>query len=122
LTTGQVRVYDLIRMISRDGRPTGLGEAFVHYGRIFKTLHLLCSRRPQRVELQREILLTRRDTRVAEKPHHAIVPKPSDDLAPETRITDTGFGRRFDARAGIPARSPTNDRIRDVGLPDRVAR
>ena len=41
LTTGQVRAYDLIRMISRDGRPTGLGEAFAHYGRIFKTLHLL---------------------------------------------------------------------------------
>ena len=41
LTSGQVRAYDLIRMISRDGRPTGLGEAFAHYGRIFKTLHLL---------------------------------------------------------------------------------
>ena len=41
LTTGQVRAYDLIRMISRDGRPTGLGEAFTHYGRIFKTLHIL---------------------------------------------------------------------------------
>jgi TnpA family transposase len=41
LITGQVRAYDLIRMISRDGRPTGLGEAFAHYGRIFKTLHLL---------------------------------------------------------------------------------
>ncbi|MDQ6778305.1 MAG: Tn3 family transposase, partial [Actinomycetota bacterium] len=41
LTTGQVRAYDLIRMISRDGRPTGLGEAFAHYGRIFKTLHIL---------------------------------------------------------------------------------
>ena len=41
LITGQVRSYDLIRMMSRDGRPTGLGEAFAHYGRIFKTLHLL---------------------------------------------------------------------------------
>ena len=41
LITGQVRAYDLIRMMSRDGRPTGLGEAFAHYGRIFKTLHLL---------------------------------------------------------------------------------
>ena len=36
-----MRAYDLIRMISRDGRPTGLGEAFAHYGRIFKTLHVL---------------------------------------------------------------------------------
>ncbi|MGK5555971.1 Tn3 family transposase [Actinomadura kijaniata] len=41
LSTGQVRAYDLIRMLSRDGRPTGLGDAFAHYGRIFKTLHLL---------------------------------------------------------------------------------
>ncbi|MEU3991737.1 Tn3 family transposase [Streptomyces platensis] len=41
LTTGEVRGYDLIRMLSRDGRPTGLGGAFAHYGRIFKTLHLL---------------------------------------------------------------------------------
>ncbi|GAA3467418.1 hypothetical protein GCM10018965_019710 [Nonomuraea roseola] len=41
LTMGTVRAYDLIRMLSADGRPTGLGEAFVHYGRIFKTLHLL---------------------------------------------------------------------------------
>jgi TnpA family transposase len=28
-------------MLSRDGRLTGLGDAFAHYGRIFKTLHLL---------------------------------------------------------------------------------
>ena len=41
LTTGAVSAYDLIRMISRDGHPTGLGEAFAHYGRIFKTLHVL---------------------------------------------------------------------------------
>jgi TnpA family transposase len=41
LVTGQVRAYDLIRMMSRDGRSTGLGQAFAHYGRIFKTLHLL---------------------------------------------------------------------------------
>ncbi|MBX9387494.1 Tn3 family transposase [Streptomonospora nanhaiensis] len=41
LTTGTVRAYDLVRMLSRDGRPTGLGDAFAHYGRIFKTLHLL---------------------------------------------------------------------------------
>ncbi|WP_434101103.1 Tn3 family transposase [Streptomyces malaysiensis] len=41
LTLGEVRDHDLIRMLSRDGRPTGLGDAFAHYGRIFKTLHLL---------------------------------------------------------------------------------
>ena len=41
LATGQVRAYDLIRMMMADGRLTGLGNAFAHYGRIFKTLHLL---------------------------------------------------------------------------------
>ncbi|GAA3097523.1 hypothetical protein GCM10017600_87820 [Streptosporangium carneum] len=41
LTMGTVRAYDLIRMLSADGRSTGLGEVFAHYGRIFKTLHLL---------------------------------------------------------------------------------
>jgi hypothetical protein len=35
------RSYDLIRMLPADGRTTGLGEAFAHYGRISKTLHLL---------------------------------------------------------------------------------
>ncbi len=36
---------DLIRRLSRDGKPTGLGDAFAHYGRIFKTLHsvVLCN-------------------------------------------------------------------------------
>jgi TnpA family transposase len=41
LTLGEVRGHDLIRMLSLDGKPTGLGDAFAHYGRIFKTLHLL---------------------------------------------------------------------------------
>lgn len=40
LATNQVRAYDLIRMMA-DGRLTGLGNAFAHYGRIFKSLHLL---------------------------------------------------------------------------------
>jgi TnpA family transposase len=41
LATSQVRAYDLIRMMMADGRLTGMGNAFAHYGRIFKTLHLL---------------------------------------------------------------------------------
>jgi TnpA family transposase len=41
LSTGEVRAYDLMRMLARDGRPTGLGDAFAHYGRVFKTLHVL---------------------------------------------------------------------------------
>ncbi|GAA4973893.1 Tn3-like element Tn3 family transposase [Yinghuangia aomiensis] len=39
--TGAVRAYDVIRMLSRDGRPTLLGDAIAHYGRIAKTLHIL---------------------------------------------------------------------------------
>jgi TnpA family transposase len=38
LTLGEVRGHDLIRILSRDGKPTGLGDAFAQYGRIFKTL------------------------------------------------------------------------------------
>jgi TnpA family transposase len=41
LHTGRVRAYDLLRMLSRDGKPGRLGQAFEHYGRIAKTLHLL---------------------------------------------------------------------------------
>ncbi len=36
---GAVRAHDVIRMLSRDGRPTPLGDAIAHYGRIPKTLH-----------------------------------------------------------------------------------
>lgn len=39
--TGAVRAHDVIRMLSRDGHPTQLGEAIAHYGRIGKTLHVL---------------------------------------------------------------------------------
>jgi TnpA family transposase len=41
LVTGAVRAYDLLRMLSRDGRPAALGQAFTEYGRIDKTRHLL---------------------------------------------------------------------------------
>ena len=41
LVTHQVRAYDLLRMLGRDGHPTPLGQGFVEYGRIAKTLHLL---------------------------------------------------------------------------------
>jgi TnpA family transposase len=39
--TGAVRAYEVIRMLSRDGRPTPLGDAIAHYGRIAKSLHIL---------------------------------------------------------------------------------
>ncbi|MFC6981869.1 Tn3 family transposase [Streptomyces cirratus] len=41
LQTGKVRAYDLLRMMTSGDRMTGLGDALAHYGRIFKTLHLL---------------------------------------------------------------------------------
>jgi TnpA family transposase len=42
LVSGTVRAYDVLRMLTRDnGAPTPLGAAFVEYGRIAKTLHLL---------------------------------------------------------------------------------
>jgi TnpA family transposase len=41
LITNQVRAYDLLRMLTRDGHPTPLGQALAEYGRIAKTLHLL---------------------------------------------------------------------------------
>jgi TnpA family transposase len=39
--TGAVRAHDVIRMLSRDGNPTPLGEAIAHYGRLHKSLHVL---------------------------------------------------------------------------------
>jgi Tn3 transposase DDE domain len=39
--TGAVRAYDVTRVLQRDGNPTPLGEAIQHYGRIFKSLHIL---------------------------------------------------------------------------------
>ncbi|MGK5543568.1 Tn3 family transposase [Streptomyces sp. URMC 127] len=41
LQSGKVRAYDLLRMMTSGDRVTGLGDAFAHYGRIFKILHLL---------------------------------------------------------------------------------
>lgn len=39
--TREVSAHDVIRILQRDGPPTDLGEAVAHYGRIFKTLHVL---------------------------------------------------------------------------------
>ncbi|WP_426989199.1 Tn3 family transposase [Pseudarthrobacter sp. Y6] len=39
--TREVSAHDVIRVLQRDGRPTDVGEALAHYGRIFKTLHVL---------------------------------------------------------------------------------
>jgi TnpA family transposase len=39
--TGEVRAFDVMRILQRDGSPTPLGDAFAHYGRVFKSRHLL---------------------------------------------------------------------------------
>lgn len=39
--TGAVSAYDVLRVVSRGGNLTQLGEAIAHYGRIFKTRHVL---------------------------------------------------------------------------------
>lgn len=41
IRTGAVRAHDVIRMLSRDGHPTQLGEAIAHYGHIHKSLRVL---------------------------------------------------------------------------------
>ncbi|MBC3986781.1 Tn3 family transposase [Streptomyces sp. AC536] len=38
---GRVRSADAIRMVIRNGSPTPLGKALAHYGKIFKTAHIL---------------------------------------------------------------------------------
>ncbi|MBO4161378.1 Tn3 family transposase [Micromonospora antibiotica] len=39
--TGAVSAYHVLRMLSPGGAATQLGEALAHFGRIFKTLHVL---------------------------------------------------------------------------------
>ncbi len=39
--TREISAYDVIRILQHGGRPTALGEAVAHYGRIFKTRHVL---------------------------------------------------------------------------------
>lgn len=56
----QVAAHDVTRMISRDGQPTALGQAIAHYGRIYKTLHILrlADDEPYRREGKRQANLT----------------------------------------------------------------
>jgi TnpA family transposase len=39
--TGAVSAHDVIRMLAPGGKATQLGDALAHYGRIFKTIHVL---------------------------------------------------------------------------------
>ncbi|MBA2813789.1 hypothetical protein E0500_042410 [Streptomyces sp. KM273126] len=59
-------------MLSRDGRPTGLGDAFAQAGRIFKTLHLAA------VHLRRR--LPPHDRHPAQRPGSPPPPRAPDRL------------------------------------------
>ena len=52
--TGEVRAYDVVRMLQRDGHPTALGEAIASYGRIPKTVHIcaLATEEPYRRDIK----------------------------------------------------------------------
>ncbi|MEV6297747.1 Tn3 family transposase, partial [Streptomyces sp. NPDC051896] len=39
--SGEISASDAMRMLQHGGNPTQLGDALAHYGRIFKTLHVL---------------------------------------------------------------------------------
>jgi Tn3 transposase DDE domain len=39
--TGAVNAYDAMRMLQHSGQPTQLGDALAHFGRIYKTQHVL---------------------------------------------------------------------------------
>jgi TnpA family transposase len=58
--SGEVSAHEVTRMISRDGNPTALGQAIAHYGRIFKTLHVLrlADDEPYRREIKAQANLT----------------------------------------------------------------
>jgi TnpA family transposase len=58
--TGEVSAHEVTRMISRDGQPSSLGHAVAHFGRIFKTLHVLrlADNEPYRREIKAQANLT----------------------------------------------------------------
>ncbi len=53
--SGQISASDAMRMLQRGGNPTQLGDALAHFGRIFKTLHVLTyvDREPYRRGIKR---------------------------------------------------------------------
>ena len=53
--SGQIAASDAIRMLQHGGNPTQLGLALAHFGRIFKTLHVLAyvDREPYRRDIKR---------------------------------------------------------------------
>jgi TnpA family transposase len=50
--SGEVSAHEVTRMISRDGRPSALGEAIAMFGRIFKTLQCATRRWIVRTEVR----------------------------------------------------------------------
>ncbi|MGA6208436.1 Tn3 family transposase [Nocardia testacea] len=72
INTGEVSAHEVTRMISRDGRPTALGEGIAGYGRIFKTLHILrlADDEPYRREGKRQSNLTEGRHNLARAVYH----------------------------------------------------
>ncbi|MFI9638033.1 transposase [Nocardia sp. NPDC051929] len=52
--SGQVSASDVMRMLQHGGNPTQLGDALAHFGRIFKTVHVLTyvDREPYRRDIK----------------------------------------------------------------------
>jgi len=53
--SGQISASDVMRILQHGGNPTQLGDALAHFGRIFKTLHVLAyvDREPYRRGIKR---------------------------------------------------------------------
>lgn len=86
-------------------------------GGVAEDPHAPCS--GQRVVLQRELLLTGRNPRIAEQRRHpGSVSQPSDVPSLETLISDTGSGRTFGAVRPSGADHLRKERLRDGGAVD----
>lgn len=93
LAPGEVRGHDLIRMLSRDGKPTGLGDAFAHYGTDLQ------DPAPSPVRLRRGI--PAHDRRPAQRHRGPPSPRPEDLLRTARRT-----GPALPRGNGGPARRP----------------
>jgi TnpA family transposase len=124
LITNQVRAYDLLRMLTRDGHPTPLGQALAEYGRIAKTLHLLAMVDPVDETYRRTVTrqlnigesrhsLARKIPARTPRRHHAALPRRAGRPARRARTRPQrrrGLqhpihrpGRHCAARPGLPS-------------------
>lgn len=87
LVTNQVHAHDLLRMLGCDDLPTPLGAAFVEYGRMAKTEHLLRVVDPvddtYRQQMNRQLTVQESRHKLARDVRHG-------SAAPSTKHTGTG--------------------------------